>query len=96
VHGRRFLPGTYQPTVLRNSGSPVLYLDPPKELRSQINARCSTGTVANAKDIRASVARTRTISQRALHPTTRVSHAKRRSRSGDLTKKPRPRANFMA
>ncbi|HWE36390.1 MAG TPA: DUF1501 domain-containing protein [Isosphaeraceae bacterium] len=26
-HG--FLPGTYQPTVLRNAGSPVLYLDPP-------------------------------------------------------------------
>ena len=27
VYGRGFLPGTYQPTVLRNSGSPVLYLD---------------------------------------------------------------------
>ncbi len=26
-HG--FLPGTYQPTVLRSAGSPVLYLDPP-------------------------------------------------------------------
>jgi uncharacterized protein (DUF1501 family) len=26
-HG--FLPGTYQPTMLRNAGSPVLYLDPP-------------------------------------------------------------------
>jgi uncharacterized protein (DUF1501 family) len=32
VYGRGFLPGTYQPTVLRNSGSPVLYLDPPKGL----------------------------------------------------------------
>jgi len=27
VYGRGFLPGTYQPTVLRNSGSPVLYLE---------------------------------------------------------------------
>jgi len=32
TYGRGFLPGTYQPTVLRHSGSPVLYLDPPKEL----------------------------------------------------------------
>ena len=30
VYGRGFLPGTYQPTVLRNSGSPVLYLDSPE------------------------------------------------------------------
>src|SRR5260221_661581 len=29
VYGRGFLPGTFQPTVLRNSGSPVLYLEPP-------------------------------------------------------------------
>src|SRR5262249_29623078 len=29
VYGNGFLPGTYQPTVLRNAGSPVLYLDPP-------------------------------------------------------------------
>jgi hypothetical protein len=29
VYGRGFLPGTYQPTILRNTGSPVLYLDPP-------------------------------------------------------------------
>jgi hypothetical protein len=28
VFGHGFLPGTYQPTVLRNAGSPVLYLDP--------------------------------------------------------------------
>jgi uncharacterized protein (DUF1501 family) len=28
VYGRGFLPGTYQPTVLRNTGSPVLYLEP--------------------------------------------------------------------
>ncbi|HKA08572.1 MAG TPA: DUF1501 domain-containing protein [Gemmataceae bacterium] len=27
VYGQGFLPGTYQPTVLRNAGSPVLYLD---------------------------------------------------------------------
>jgi uncharacterized protein (DUF1501 family) len=27
VFGHGFLPGTYQPTVLRNAGSPVLYLD---------------------------------------------------------------------
>ncbi len=29
VYGRGFLPGTYQPTVLRNAGSPVLYLGAP-------------------------------------------------------------------
>ena len=34
VYGHGFLPGTYQPTVLRNSGTPVLYLDPPKEVGS--------------------------------------------------------------
>jgi uncharacterized protein (DUF1501 family) len=28
VFGHGFLPGTYQPTVLRNTGSPVLYLEP--------------------------------------------------------------------
>jgi uncharacterized protein (DUF1501 family) len=27
VYGRGFLPGSYQPTVLRNAGAPVLYLD---------------------------------------------------------------------
>jgi uncharacterized protein (DUF1501 family) len=32
VYGRGFLPGTYQPTVLRNTGSPILYLDPPNGL----------------------------------------------------------------
>jgi uncharacterized protein (DUF1501 family) len=30
VYGHGFLPGTYQPTVLRGSGSPVLYLKGPK------------------------------------------------------------------
>lgn len=34
VYGHGFLPGTYQPTVLRNSGSPVLYLEAPKEFNS--------------------------------------------------------------
>ena len=29
VFDRGFLPGTYQPTVLRNAGAPVLYLDRP-------------------------------------------------------------------
>ena len=29
VYGNGFLPAAYQPTVLRNTGSPVLYLDPP-------------------------------------------------------------------
>ncbi len=38
TYGRGFLPGTYQPTVLRHSGSPVLYLDPPKEL-AHVNQR---------------------------------------------------------
>jgi uncharacterized protein (DUF1501 family) len=31
VYGHGFLPGTYQPTVLRNTGSPILYLDPPAQ-----------------------------------------------------------------
>jgi uncharacterized protein (DUF1501 family) len=31
VYGHGFLPGTHQPTILRNSGSPVLYLDPPTQ-----------------------------------------------------------------
>jgi hypothetical protein len=30
VYGRGFLPGYYQPTLLRNSGSPMLYLEPPE------------------------------------------------------------------
>jgi uncharacterized protein (DUF1501 family) len=30
VYGHGFLPGTYQPTMLRSAGSPVLYLDAPK------------------------------------------------------------------
>jgi uncharacterized protein (DUF1501 family) len=29
VYDHGFLPGTYQPTVMRNAGSPILYLDPP-------------------------------------------------------------------
>jgi uncharacterized protein (DUF1501 family) len=29
VYGHGYLPGTYQPTVLRSSGAPVLYLAPP-------------------------------------------------------------------
>ena len=33
VYGNGFLPATYGPTVLRNSGSPVLYLDTPKDAR---------------------------------------------------------------
>src|SRR5437868_9256124 len=31
VYDHGFLPGTYQPTMLRNTGSPVLYLNAPKE-----------------------------------------------------------------
>jgi uncharacterized protein (DUF1501 family) len=34
VFGHGFLPGTYQPTVLRNAGSPVLYLDAPEQRRA--------------------------------------------------------------
>ncbi len=46
VYGRGFLPGTYQPTVLRNAGSPVLYLHPPKERRgSRIEDRSPDRTV---------------------------------------------------
>jgi len=35
VYDHGFLPGTYQPTVLRNAGSPVLYLDPPQRHSEQ-------------------------------------------------------------
>src|SRR5262249_42562739 len=35
VYGHGFLPGTYQPTVLRNTGSPILYLDPTKSFADQ-------------------------------------------------------------
>jgi uncharacterized protein (DUF1501 family) len=35
VYSHGFLPGTYQPTVLRNSGSPVLYLQPPQRPSDQ-------------------------------------------------------------
>jgi len=31
VYGHGFLPGTYQPTILRSTGSPMLYLNPPAE-----------------------------------------------------------------
>jgi uncharacterized protein (DUF1501 family) len=37
VYGRGFLPGTYQPTVLRNAGSPVLYLDAPAGQREVLD-----------------------------------------------------------
>lgn len=32
VYGHGFLPGAYQPTVLRSAGSPVLYLDAPDKV----------------------------------------------------------------
>jgi len=35
VYGHGFLPGTYQPTVLRNAGSPVLYLQGSNESGAQ-------------------------------------------------------------
>jgi uncharacterized protein (DUF1501 family) len=38
VFGRGFLPGTYQPTMLRSAGSPVLYLDAPGD-RTQAGER---------------------------------------------------------
>jgi uncharacterized protein (DUF1501 family) len=38
VYDHGFLPGTYQPTMLRNTGSPVLYLDAP-EKRSRSGQR---------------------------------------------------------
>jgi hypothetical protein len=37
VYDKGFLPGTYQPTVLRGSGDPVLYLDAPGE-RGRVSA----------------------------------------------------------
>jgi uncharacterized protein (DUF1501 family) len=35
VYGHGFLPATYQPTVLRNSGSPILYLEPARKIGNQ-------------------------------------------------------------
>jgi uncharacterized protein (DUF1501 family) len=37
VYGNGFLPGSYQPTMLRNSGAPVLYLDPPAGQREVLD-----------------------------------------------------------
>src|SRR5262249_20984907 len=44
VYGHGYLPGTYQPTLLRNTGSPVLYLEGPakesdKDRRSVLEMR---------------------------------------------------------
>jgi uncharacterized protein (DUF1501 family) len=39
VFGRGFLPGNYQPTVLRHTGSPLLYLDPPGSRKGGSAAR---------------------------------------------------------
>src|SRR6266851_9756370 len=52
VYGRGFLPGTYQPTVLRNSGSPVLYLHPPTPSKSEIRNSKSENFHREAQDSR--------------------------------------------
>jgi hypothetical protein len=45
VYGRGFLPGNYQPTVLRNAGSPVLYLQPPTKKSGNRNPKSDSRTV---------------------------------------------------
>jgi uncharacterized protein (DUF1501 family) len=49
VYGNGFLPGSYQPTVLRNAGSPVLYLDAPVGTRS--GDRAPTGSQRDVLDM---------------------------------------------
>jgi uncharacterized protein (DUF1501 family) len=39
VYGHGFLPGTYQPTVLRSSGAPILYLAAPEQTASPAGQR---------------------------------------------------------
>jgi uncharacterized protein (DUF1501 family) len=43
VYGHGFLPGTYQPTVLRNAGSPVLYLDASTAVGAESPDRATSG-----------------------------------------------------
>jgi hypothetical protein len=42
VYGNGFLPGTYQPTVLRNAGAPILYLDAPPDGRGRSQGTAHT------------------------------------------------------
>ena len=48
VYGHGFLPGAYQPTVLRNAGSPILYLDSPTPERRPAR-RARHGAVAQPR-----------------------------------------------
>jgi hypothetical protein len=67
VYGRGFLPGAYQPTLLRNTGSPVLYLDRPKDRTAEdqrqvldmaqwLNGRHMAGRGRDVDDLSARIA----------------------------------------
>ena len=49
VYGHGFLPGTYQPTVLRPAGSPVLYLRPLEQRGARRPAQSGEAEVRRAR-----------------------------------------------
>ena len=44
VYDHGFLPGTYQPTVLRSAGPPMLYLDPPPQGQGEDQGQAGAGS----------------------------------------------------
>jgi uncharacterized protein (DUF1501 family) len=50
VYGHGYLPGTYQPTVLRNTGSPMLYLNAPS-VRERSGDRSLTDGVRGQREV---------------------------------------------
>jgi uncharacterized protein (DUF1501 family) len=62
VYGRGFLPGTYQPTVLRNTGAPVLYLGTSRgkrevlDLAQWLNRKHQAARGADVDDLSARIA----------------------------------------
>jgi hypothetical protein len=52
VYDHGFLPGTYQPTVLRNAGSPVLYLDAPGARLRETAPGSSEGSLLSLQSLR--------------------------------------------
>jgi hypothetical protein len=81
VYGRGFLPGTYQPTVLRNSGSPVLYLHPPQGDRG---SRIEDRGLSNAVDPRSSILHPPSSSRAVLELTQWLNREHLASRGQDV------------
>ena len=77
VYGQGFLPGTYQPTVLRNAGSPVLYLEPPPRSSARATPRAARhGAMAQpASTWRRGAARADDLSPRIASLRAGVPHA---------------------